>query len=185
MIINDNQNKKKSFKNCFIEKKDFEQSFQLRESFVKNYEKNKGKEIFLSLRIKQLNFLIYTFIISNTYLLTYIILKYFIIPDQFDITNFTSTPETHMAVMFSFIFGIASLAPSFVNYISFYFLIRKNFRQNGLDEFFNSISVKGNNNSKEDSQTQTPKGLLLTEDLVNKVKTEETKINNNISDFLD
>jgi len=144
-----------------------------------DYEKKHAQELYLSIRIKQINFLIYAFIVANTYLLLYAITKYYIMYDQFDITSFKSTPTTHEASLLYFLFGLFTATPPIINYIAFYFIIRKDYNAKTK-----KIVKKKNPNTENTNTPNSPiqEGLFLTDEIVNKAKKDN--VNNNINEFM-
>ena len=179
-IKNDINIENKSFDNYLNKETDIRETYEvISQSFAQNFDKNTAQELYLTIRVKQINFIIFTFIYASAYSLFYIILKYYILYDQFDITTFKSTPSTHFAVVLYFLYGLSSLTPSIIYYFCFYFIIRNDYKAKTKKKVKRSY-----NEMLTGSTPIASTDLFLTDELVDKVKKDRINNNDDIRDFI-
>ncbi len=122
-------------------------------------------EIFYGTRMLQINTMIYSTLVCTGYIVIYTYLRLFLFNEQFEKKSFKSIPKSESAFWIHYLNLIANLIITMFNYISFYWLIRKQFI-NKKDLIENSSQKKTITLSLEEETTNgsTEMNKLLMDD---------------------
>jgi hypothetical protein len=112
-----------------------------------DFEDHQEKEIYFSVRIKQINLVTITFLVSDTYQVFYSLAKMIFLHDHFDNQNLKVVPITTEGSLFFFLNNLSILLPILANFLAFYYLIRDSFkvkheRKNSLHNDFSEKDLK-------------------------------------------
>lgn len=91
-------------------------------------EEYQEKEIYFSVRIKQINYVSITFLLSDIYQLFYSLAKMFFLHDLFENQIFKVIPITTEGSIIFFLNNLSLLLPILANYCAFYYLIKDSYK---------------------------------------------------------
>lgn len=120
-------------------------------------------EIFYGTRMLQINTMIYSTLICTGYIVIYTYLRLFLFNTQFVLKSYKSIPKSESAFWIHYLNLIANLIITMFNYISFYWLIRK--------QFINKRDLIEDKSTQKKSIT-----LSLEEETTNEGSTEMNKL---------
>lgn len=106
-----------------------------------------NSEIYVGIRIKQINLVTITFLICDLFEVVFITIKMYSIDDQFENLNLKTVPTTDLSATLLFLNNICILLPIISNYLAFYFIIKNNFRNNDNNESNQNKSISSSKSS--------------------------------------
>jgi hypothetical protein len=94
------------------------------------------KETYISIRKRQLRTTVYVGFTASLLQLTYLVLKYLVIRDQFfdDYEDRTNIPKQPLSSVLHFVYMLCILLPILCNYLAFYFFVKESYRKFDLNE---------------------------------------------------
>ena len=91
-------------------------------------EDNKGQvEVFYGTRMLQINTMIYSTLVCTGYIFIYTFIRYYVYDSKFQLESYKCIPLTDFAFWIHYFNLLANLFITMFNYISFYWIIRKQF----------------------------------------------------------
>lgn len=107
------------------------------------------QDIYFSVRIKQVNIVIWSFVLCDLYQLLFVLLRMFFLHEHFDSNDYKTYPKTEQAAWMHFLNRISVILPVFTNYIAFYYLIRNDYNlYNKMEIHLKCESICENNLNK-------------------------------------